>query len=1020
MQKLSKQKIMTSLVSLRAGRLLFALISAAFLLTAALPAMAQDKTVHGRLTTESGSPIAGASVTIKNTSTGTTTNLKGEYTISAAKGAILVFSNIGFTSKEATVGDDNTINIQLGTVSQSFDEVVVVGYGTRRKKDLTGSVASVNLEAQQNAPNTNIGQYLQGTVPGLNVGLSTYAGGTPPISIRGQNTISGNQNVLIILDGIQYTGSLSSINPDDISSIDVLKDASSTAVYGAQAANGVLLITTRKGRAGTKPRIAFSSSYSTQRPTEDMRPMNREEYLQNIRDAWYNEAYLGPDYTQPNPNFNVANRVDATMKVNGEILPNDFNWYDAATNTGKIFENNLSISGGNERTTYLLSGGLVDQKGFVINDIFKRKSIRANIETKALPWWKVGLISSGSFVNQDGAEPSLNSILRWSPLQTPFDATGKLIPFPTNTLEPNPFTTYYVNDYERHNYLFANVYSDIDLPFLKGLNYRMNFGNNYRSDQKFFSSVYGANQSGEASKGYADYYDYTFDNILTYTNTFGKHNVSATLLYGAIERKYNSTYTKATGFDRLNLSYNNLSLGTTITDTSDAWRERLNYQMVRVNYKYNDKYLITATLRRDGFSGFAENFKSAYFPTVAVGWIISSEDFMKDASFINYLKLRAGYGLSGNQTPRFLSIARVTVSPSYIFGDGAPPANGQQVSGLGNSDLKWERTRGFNAGIDFTLLDNRLSGNIDAYFNKTTDLLYSINIPEITGFQSIQTNVGELRNNGIEASITYKIIDQKDFHWSATANLWANKNKIVTITGQDANKDGVEDDLVSSGLFIGKSRNAIYHYQPDGIYQISDTRIPGFPVGSVRLVDQNKDNDITPDKDRVFLGRKEPAYQISLFNSFSYKDLSLSIFINSIQGGKDGYLGNNNPSYFRDDNSIRNNYPARTNFWSPANPSGKYPRNISGSRAKIEPEMYQKRSFIRLQDVSLSYNMTKLVKKVKFQALSVFVSGKNLVTWTDWEGWDPEALDLNNNPMGLITAGRPVMRAFTVGVNITY
>lgn len=1020
MQKLSKQKIMASLSRLRAGRLLFVLISAAFLLTGSLPAMAQDKTIQGRVTTESGSPVGGASVTIKGTNTGTSTNLKGEFTISAAKGAILVISNVGFAEKEATVGDGNTLNIQLSTATQSFDEVVVVGYGTRRKKDLTGSVASVNLEAQQNAPNTNIGQYLQGTVPGLNVGLSTYAGGTPPISIRGQNTLSGNQNVLIILDGIQYTGSLSSINPDDIASIDVLKDASSTAVYGAQAANGVLLITTRKGRAGTKPRIAFSSSYSTQRPTVDMRPMNREEYLKNIADAWYTEAYLAPDYTQPNPNFNVANRVDATMKVNGQILPNDFNWYDAATNTGQIFENNLSISGGNDRTTYLLSGGLVDQKGFVINDIFKRKAIRANIETKALNWWKVGLISSGSFVNQDGAEPSLNSILRWSPLQTPFDANGKLIPFPTNTLEPNPFTTYYVDDYERHNFLFANVYSDIDFPFLKGLNYRMNFGNNYRSDQKFFSSIYGANQTGEASKGYADYYDYTFDNILTYTNTFGKHNISATLLYGAIERKYNSTYTRATGFDRLNLSYNNLSLGTTITDTSDAWRERLNYQMARVNYKFNDKYLITATLRRDGFSGFAENFKSAYFPTVAAGWIISSEDFMKDASFINYLKLRVGYGISGNQTPRFLSIARVTVSPSYIFGDGSPSAVGQQVSGLGNPDLKWERTRGFNAGIDFTLLENRLSGNIDAYFNKTTDLLYSINIPEITGFQSIQTNVGELRNSGIEASITYKIIDKKDFHWSATANLWANKNKIVTITGQDLNKDGVEDNLVSSGLFIGKSRNAIYHYQPDGIYQIADTRIPGFPIGSVRLVDQNKDNDITPDKDRVFLGRKEPAYQISLFNTFSYKDLSLSIFFNAIQGGKDGYLGNNNPSYFRDDNSIRNNYPVRTNFWSPGNPSGKYPRNISGSRAKIEPEMYQKRSFIRLQDVSLSYSLNKFVKKAKFQALNVFVSGKNLVTWTDWEGWDPEALDLNNNPMGLITAGRPVMRAFTVGVNITY
>ncbi|HEX6429423.1 MAG TPA: SusC/RagA family TonB-linked outer membrane protein, partial [Niastella sp.] len=821
MPTLSKQKTTTSRFRCSAGRLLFITLIAATFLYVPLPVLAQEKTVHGRVTAESGTPIGGASVTVKGTTTGTSTNAKGEYSIVASKGALLVISNVGFTEKEVTVGDGTELNVQLATATQSFDEVVVVGYGTRRKKDLTGSVASVNLEAVANAPNTNVGQMLQGTVPGLNVGLSTYAGGTPPISIRGQNTLSGNQNVLIILDGIQYTGSLSSINPDDISSIDVLKDASSTAVYGAQAANGVILITTRKGRVGSKPRIAFGTSYSTQRPTDsDLRPRNREEYLANIQEANYDRAYLAPDFTQPNPNFNITNFVDPTMRVGNQLLPNDYNWYDAATNTGRIVENNISISGGSERVTYLLSGGLVDQKGFVINDVFKRKSIRANIETKPLNWWKVGLISSGSFVNQDGAEPSLGSILRWSPLQVPFDANGKLIPFPTNTLEPNPFTTYYVDDQERHNFLFANVYTDIDFPFLKGLNYRMNFGNNYRADQRFFSSIYGASQTGEAFKAYSDYYDYTFDNILTYTNTFGKHNVSATLLYGAIERKYDATYARATGFDRLTLSYNNLGVGTTLNDTSDAWRERLNYQMARVNYKFNDKYLLTATVRRDGFSGFAANFKYAYFPTAALGWIISGEDFMKDVSLVNYLKLRAGYGLSGNQTPRFLSIPRVNTSAAYVFGDAAGTVVGQQVATLGNANLKWERTRGFNVGVDFTLLNNRLNGNIDAYFNKTTDLLYSIALPEITGFPNIQTNIGELRNNGLEAMISYKVLDQKDLNWTTTLNIWTNKNKIITITGTDANKDGVEDDLISSNLYIGKARNAIYDYQLDGIYQI--------------------------------------------------------------------------------------------------------------------------------------------------------------------------------------------------------
>jgi TonB-dependent starch-binding outer membrane protein SusC len=382
--------------------------------------------------------------------------------------------------------------------------------------------------------------------------------------------------------------------------------------------------------------------------------------------------------------------------------------------------------------------------------------------------------------------------------------------------------------------------------------------------------------------------------------------------------------------------------------------------------------------------------------------------------------LRAGFGISGNQTVRYYSIAKVTSGPAYVFGDGGVTAFGQQVKALGNPDLKWERTQGLNVGVDFTLLSNRLSGNLEFYRNNTTDLLYSIALPSISGFDSIATNVGKLRNIGFEAAITGKIIESKDINWTASVNFWANKNKIITINGIDANNDGKEDDLTSSGLFIGKARNAIYDYQLDGIYQLGDPTLPGFAEGTVRIVDQNKDNNITQDFDRVFLGRKEPAYQISLFNSFSYKAFSLSVFLNSIQSGKDGYLGNNNPNYFRDDNSIRVNDLVQTNYWSPANPGGKYPRNISGTPARINPNRWEKRSFVRLQDVSLSYNLASLVKKTKFQAINVYVSGKNLVTWTNWDGWDPEALDNNGNVQGLIVAGRPVMRAFTVGVNITY
>ncbi|MFY7839050.1 MAG: TonB-dependent receptor plug domain-containing protein, partial [Lacibacter sp.] len=406
-------------------------------------AVAQNVTVKGKVTNEQGSPIEGASVVVKGTTNGTTTDNTGSFSISVQRNTVLVISAINFSEKEVVVTDAD-INVKLESLEKSLGEVVVIGYGTQRKIDVTGAVASVNLEARRDLPMTNVGQVLQGTVPGLNVGLSTVSGGTPPISIRGRVTLSGNQNVLIILDGIQYTGSLSSINPDDIATIDVLKDASSTAVYGAQAANGVILITSKKGRKSEKPRLSFSSSYTVQQPTiGDLRPFDRDGFIKFMTENFYDKAYLAPGYTQPNPSFRLQDWIDPVLGTpTTGLQPHNYDWFDEATKNGSIYEANLSISGGSDRFTYFLSGALVDQKGYIINDNFKRKTIRANLETKPLSWWKVGVVSSASFVNQDGAEPSFGSIQRMPPLLRPYDSTGTLIPFPTRTLEPSPFTTY--------------------------------------------------------------------------------------------------------------------------------------------------------------------------------------------------------------------------------------------------------------------------------------------------------------------------------------------------------------------------------------------------------------------------------------------------------------------------------------------------------------------------------------------------------------------------------------------------
>jgi TonB-dependent starch-binding outer membrane protein SusC len=1027
--KISAQpKRPTGIYQQLSGRRLPVVLLIACLMIAQVSALAQDGTVQGKVTTEGGTPVSGASISVKGTTTGTFTDNSGEYRIKAARGAILVISNVGYMSKEITVGDNAQVDIQLAMDAQNIGEVVVVGYGTQRKKDLTGAVASVNLETMRDAPNTNIGQYLQGTIPGLNVGLSTFAGGTPPITIRGQVTLSGNRSVLIILDGVQYTGSLSSINPDDIGSIDILKDASSTAVYGAQASNGVILITSRKGRYNQKPRISFSSSYTHQQPTigEDLKPMDREGLLRVLTEAKWDTAYEGPDYTTPSTDFVLGNWVDPILRFpnSTELLPNNYSWLDGATQDAFIFENSLSISGGSDRFNYLLSGALVNQKGYIINDIFKRKSIRANLEIKALDWWKVGLISSAAFVNQDGAEPSFGSINRMPPLVVPYDDAGKLKAFPLNTLEPSPLATYLVDDYDRHDYYFANIYSDIDLPFLKGLNYRMNFGNNYRSDKHFFSSQYDGGGSGRAYKEQQHYYDYTFDNILTYNRTFGDHAVTATLLYGAVERRYNRTFAEGVGFTRITLGYNNLGQAQTQRTTSGGWQEALSYQMGRLNYKFKDRYLLTATLRRDGFSGFAKNNKYANFPVLAVGWVVSDESFMKNLTAVDFLKLRVGYGATGNQIGRYSSIARVTPQASYVFGDVTNTAYGQFVETLGNDNLRWERTEGINAGVDFSLLNNRLSGALEYYKTTTNDLLFRVQIPTLTGFGDIISNLGELSNTGFEAQITYRIIDNASFKWSTTVNFSTNKNKIVTLTGQDLNGDGKEDDLLATGLFIGKSRFTIYDYEADGsIYGLNDVVPTGFYRGTYKVVDQNKDGLWNTTDDRIFIGRREPAYRWSIFNNFQYKGFTLTIFVNSVQGGKNGYLGNNNLAFFREDNSIRINYLQGMDFWSPSNPDGKYAMNISGSRARVEPNIWKDRSFIRLQDISLSYNFANtLLKKVKAQSINLFVSGKNLYTWTDWDGWDPEweNQDDLNALGGMRHDGRPVLRAFTVGLNIVY
>ena len=1021
-------KIPLSAVWLRLGRplALGAALSGGLGLAAPLAATAQqaDRTVTGTITDEKGEGLPGVTVLQKGTTNGQTSGPDGTYSLKLVAGAAtLVFSSIGYAQQEVATGGQNTLNISLVADNKKLNEVVVVGYGAQRKEDLTGAVASADLKAFRNQPNTNITQSLQGTVPGLNVGQVSSAGGNPTIQVRGANTINGNANVLIVLDGIIFTGALSSLNPDDIASVDVLKDASSTAVYGAQAANGVLLITTRQGAAGQKPRINYQGYFASQRPTVNLRPLDREGYLQRLRDLNYTKAYLAPDYTTPDPAFDLSKYVDrSALDANGQILPNDYSWWDAGTHTGYIQNHELSISGGSEKTSFLLSAGYNKTQGFIRGDDFNRKTVRVNLSTQATSWLKVGTQSFASINDYSGAEPLLTNLVFQSPLLTPYDANGKLIPNPDNTLNLNPFLASSADDYDKRLSFFGNFFAEVAVPGVEGLTYRANFGNNYRNDSHYYANQFDAGLTGRAYKDNNQYYEAMLDNIVTYNRAFNaKNDLTVTLLYSAIKRQYNHTLADATGFTNLTLGYNSLQQGAIQRTFSDGYEEKLNGQMARLFYKYDDRYLLTATIRRDGFSGFATNNKTGVFPSAALGWVVTKESFFQP-SFVNFLKVRAGYGTSGNLTSRYSSLARVSSGAAYVFGDGGTTQFGQQVQTLSNPNLKWESTRGFNLGLDAVVLNSRLSATLDLYNNTTNDLLFDVAIPAITGFQTVRTNVGKVNNRGIELTLTSQNIVGQGFTWNTTFNASANRNKIVELTA--TNPDGSPANLVNNGLFIGRPIRTNYALQADGFYQLGDNVPAGYAPGNARVVDANGDGKLVFLDDRTFQGHQEPTYRFSVLNTFGYKSFTLTAFINAIQGGKDGYrsYNYNGIGSVLDDNSRRWNYFSAINYWSPSNPNADYPR--SQVNPALTPAFYQSRNFVRLQDVSLTYRFGKeITDRLRAEGLSVFVSGKNLITWTNWRGWDPETgagLDPNARLPETGDIPRPVLRTYSAGLNLTF
>ena len=969
---------------------------------------------------DSAGPLVGAGVVVQGTTTGAVTDLDGVATLNVPQGSSLDISMIGYVTQTVQVNDQTAISVTLSEDAVMLDEVVFIGYGTAKKSDLTGSVAKADIETFKHAPNTNIMESLHGTVPGLNIGQVNSAGAEPSMEVRGQVTINGSKDPLVILDGIMYSGRIGDINPADIASIEVLKDASSKAVYGAQAANGVIIITSKSGKREARPTISYKGVFAFSEPTIKTRLLNREEWLARLRDIEYQNAYTRESgYTEINPDWDYTNSGLIPKTLQGIENNLEYDWWDACTNIGHNYTHSVTVAGGSKRASYYLSGSHSDVKGITMNDLYRRNTIRVNLDVNVTDWLKIGTNTFLAFLDYSGESPDIGKILLMNPVVSPFispeQGNWELEPNPTGIKTLNPFIQSRSQDLEKKHQINTNVYGIIDVPWVPGLRYQLNYSYRLNASNSGNFNIYKDNLQGHGEKSYGNDYYWLLDNILSYNRSFNRHSISATFVYGANQRKHDTTTAEGTGFSNETMGYNSLELATIQKVSSSAYMESSVYQMGRISYNYDGKYLFNATIRRDGFSGFAENHKFGWFPSVGIGWVASEEAFMQKINWINQLKVRVSYGRTGNQTSRYSSLARMS-SADYVFGDGASTSTGYIPSKMGNSSLKWETTDELNAGIDFSFLRGRLSGSIDYYNSITKDLLWDMAIPSATGFTEIATNLGKIRNTGIEISLEGTPVRTKGFEWNISTVFSANKNKILTLLGEDNDGDGKEDDLVASGLFIGQPIGTVYGYQIDGIWQLNDDIPIGWYPGTYKLHDFGNGDyyEITPGEDRVILGYTEPAWRMGITNRLKYKGFTLSFMINIVNGGKRGYLGDNGGrDYTTVGNAEAQNEFTFTDFWSPRNPDGKFA--LTWVNPTIAGTLYQQRNFVRLQDLSFSYSLgEKLAKKIHAKNLAVSISGKNLLTFTKWIGWDPEL------GVGAGHSSKPVMRSYSFGIDLTF
>ncbi|UEG54158.1 TonB-dependent receptor [Mucilaginibacter daejeonensis] len=1053
------QKLETILTNILPGDINYQLINDRIVLSKRSAAATATATapipIKGKIVSDKGEELVGVSITVKGTNSGTISDVNGNFTLNVPDAnAVLVVKYVGFTTQEVTVGNQTNLNIKLITQASNLSEVVVVGYNVVKRADVTSSVVSVNAEEIRSRPVANALQAIQGKAAGVDITSNERPGEIGSVRIRGARSINATNNPLYVVDGIPLdlrTGGIETINPNDIETIDILKDASATAIYGSRGANGVILVTTKRGKAG-KLALDYVGTLTVENLHNRQEMMNSAQYIEFRRDAYRRVGYLNPSAaassTYPTtPTLADDRRIfgqDALAFANiekgwangtydGSLVPTT-DWGSMVIRTGLTHDHVLSASGGTDKIKAYTSFGYLHQDGTQLGQDYNRYSAKVSVDASPTKWLTMGGSINASFGKQNygfsttsatGPNQLYFAALGMLPYAVPFDANGNRINLPggdVNIQNPIGEDKYNIN-LRKINRALGSFYAEVNI--MKGLKYRLNFGpdfyNNYNGRWMDQNSINrGAGQAGStnyAQLNQTSNLSWTLDHLLYYNKSIGKHDIGATFLQSSTSYRQETstmTATKLPYNSQLWYQLNSVAaldgFGTNLVQTS------LNSYMGRFNYSYDSRYILTVSGRWDGASQLAPGNKWDFFPSASVAWRMDQEDFIRAANWVDNLKVRFGVGVVGNSAIGPYSTVGQLQTLYYTYGNSVQPgyvssdASLANPISLPNKSLGWEKTTQYNLGIEFGLFKNRVTGAIDLYRSRTNDLLFLRPILSINGYSTSYDNIASTSNRGIEVTLTTVNIKKRDFNWSTTVNFAANKDKIVKLINGD-------QSLVASNLFIGQRISSYYDYEKAGIWQdtpddqalmkkYSDANngVRQFFPGSIKVVDQNGDGRIDANSDRVVRGSSTPSWTGGMTNTFNYKGVELSAFVFArwnylIQTGAE---------------SLQGRFAQRVvDYWTPTNPTNAYPAPLytSATGDPFRSAMnYQDGSFIKIRNITLGYFLpTKVTKMMNLSRVKIYAQALNpgfVYSKIDWI--DPD------------TGGSVFNRGFVFGLNVGF